>query len=236
MRFLTLVLSLISFNCISQFQDLVIVKLDNGSIPGDTYQFYAQLQNEGDHIHIVFGDEYNTLSIETTEPFYQNELGGALSTNINPKIVSLDKTVQYDSYFTIGLQNAKDNTLANFNLDLTDFEEKGDGLVTSNGAWYVTPDQPQAYCRDGNQFIMIMQLTTEGKISGNLNMQGKDNNGETWREVDYKFSTDNAISKKDFSKKQKSLIKAFKKDQKKKKKKEGNLDSNNTGTEMKEEE
>lgn len=205
--FILLALSL-SLSSMSQFEDLVIVKSNNSlGIEGTTYQFYAQLKNEDDHVHIIFGDEYNTLTIETTEPFYQNELGGPMSNNINPKVVEMDAKLKYDSYFTIGRTNSTENTLANFNLDLTEFEEKGTGFSTDNGAWYVTPDQPQAYCRDGNRFILIMQLTTTGEISGNLNLQGKDFNNITWRELDYKFSSTNAITEKAFDKLNKKLLK-----------------------------
>jgi len=160
----------ISASTQAQFQDLVIVKSKNDlGIDGTTYKFYVQLKNEDDHVHIVFGDEYNTLSIETTAPFYQNENGGALSTNINANVIELDPKLKYDSFFTIGRVNSIENTLANFNLDFADFENKGTGFSTNNGAWYVTPDQPQAYSKDGNRFVLIMQLTTTGVISGNLN-------------------------------------------------------------------
>jgi hypothetical protein len=193
-----------------QFEDLVIVKTENNQgINGTTYKFYAQLKNNGDHVHIIFGDEYNTLSIETTEPFYQNKLGGSLSTNINPNVEKVDPKVKYDSYFTIGRTNSLENTLASFNLNFSDFESKGLGFTTQNGAWYVTPDQPQAYCKDGNKFILIMQLTTTGVVTGNLNLQGKDLNNEVWKVVDKKFNTENAISLKTFEKLNKKNLKDY---------------------------
>jgi len=124
-------------------------------------------------------------------------------------VVKYDKKVKFDSFFTIGRSNSKANSLANFNIDFSGFEERGEGFTTDNGAWYVTPDQDQAYCKEGNRFIMIMQLTTSGEVTGNLNLQGMDSDKNTWRELDRKFSTENAISKKKFDKMKKKITKAY---------------------------
>jgi len=192
-------------------QDFIIVEVDNkGQVPGKTYQFYCEFTNENDHVHIVFGDEYNDMYIKSTEPFYQNEFGGAMSTNINAKLAGLDKTLKYDSYVTIGRDNSEDNYLSNFNLDLEGFEKQGGNIITADGAWYVTPDHNQAYCKDGNLHVMVMQLTTEGVITGKINLQGKDAEQILWREVDLMFTTENAISEKKFKK----LKKAKKKEKK----------------------
>lgn len=208
----TLVLCLLGLSLNAQFEKLVVVEIDNkGLVPGSTYQFYAQFLNENDHVHIIFGEENYDMYISSTERFYQNDLGGPLSTNINAKIDSLDKTVKYDSYFTIGRTNSKDNFVSNFNMELDKFETKGSGIKTDNGAWYVTPDQMQAYCKEGNKHILIMQLTSTGTITGKINLQGKDNKDLVWREMSLNFSSDDAISEKEFKKLQKNNLKNFKK-------------------------
>jgi len=56
---------------------------------------------------------------------------------------------------------------------------------------------------------LIMQLTTTGVVSGNLNLQGKDFNNETWRKVDLNFTTENSISEKTFQKLNKKLMKEY---------------------------
>ncbi len=128
MKFIyTLVLCLTTVISYAQFEELVIVEVDNkGLVPGKTYRFYAQFQNENDHVHIVFGEDNYEMYIKSTKPFYQNDLGGAMSTNINPKIDSLDRTVKYDSYLSIGRTNSNDNFVSNFNLELDEFEKEGE--------------------------------------------------------------------------------------------------------------
>ena len=179
MKFIsTLAFTLISMISFCQYQKLIVVEVDNkGLVPGKTYQFYAQFANENDHVHIIFGDDIKELVIQSTEKFYQNEFGGAMSANINPKLDSLDQTVKYDSYLSIGRTNSHENYLSNFNLDLNQFEADGSGIRTEDGAWYVTPDQDQAYCKNGNKHVLIAQLTTAGNITGQISMQGNaDNN------------------------------------------------------------
>ncbi len=209
---ITLALCAIVIFTSAQYEELVIVKVENkGIVPGTTYQFYAQFKNENDHVHIIFGDDVKELIVQSTEPFYQNEFGGAMSTNINAKLDSLDKTLKYDSYLSIGRTNSDENYLSNFNLDLSEFEAKGSGIRTDNGAWYVTPDQTQAYCKNGNKHILVLQLTTSGNITGQLSMQGKDNKSFIWRELAIPISSENAISEKEFNKIQKQNLKTFKK-------------------------
>ncbi len=203
-------LIVVSGNC--QFQEIVVVEIDNkGIVPGKTYQFYAKFKNEGDHVHLVFGDDVEEMLVKTSTSFYQNEFGGSMSSNINPKLDSLDQTVKYDSYVSIGRTNSYENYMSNFNLDLTEFEEKGSDIRTENGAWFVTPDQEQAYCRGGNKYILIMQLTTDGEISGQVSMQGKDNDGIIWRELAVPLNTNGALDEKTFRKIQKKDLKTFKK-------------------------
>lgn len=213
MKFLsTIAFTFITLLSFSQYEELLAVEIDNkGLAPGKTYQFYAQFANENDHVHIVFGDDIKELIIQSSKKFYQNEFGGAMSTNINPKLDSLDKTVRYDSYLTIGRTNSRENYLSNFNLDLSQFETDGSGIRTDDGAWYVTPDQEQAYCKNGNKHILVLQLTTAGSVSGQISMQGKDNKGLIWRELAIPISIENAISERDFIKLKKSNEKKFKK-------------------------
>ena len=213
MKFIsTLSFTLISLLSFSQYQEIIVVEIDNKSlVPGNTYQFYAQFANENDHVHIIFGDDIKELVIQSTEKFYQNEFGGAMSSNINPKLDSLDKTVRYDSYLSIGRTNSHENYLSNFNLDLNQFESDGSGIRTDDGAWYVTPDQDQAYCKNGNKHVLMAQLTTNGIITGQISMQGKDNKGSIWRELAIPISSENALSEKDFMKLRKANEKKFKK-------------------------
>lgn len=203
---------LVQFSSMGQFKDLVIVEIENkGKVPGNTFQVYVELVNDSDHVHIIMGDENSPLYINSTKPFYQFELAGALSSNMNPKIEAQFDEAKYDSYLTIGRTNSSDNFISNFNMNLDDFEATGANLATSNGAWYVTPDNGQAYCSNGNMHVLIMQLTTEGEIDANISLQGKDHFQDVWQIYDYKFTSAEAISEKEFDKIKKENLKAFKK-------------------------
>jgi len=114
---------LLHLSSIGQFKDLIIVEIDNkGKVPGRTFQVYVELTNDSDHVHMVMGDDVNDLFINSTKPFYQNEFAGALSSNMNPKIEAEFEEAKYDSYFTIGRTNSKNNFVSNFNMDFTDFD------------------------------------------------------------------------------------------------------------------
>ncbi|MFK7757969.1 MAG: hypothetical protein AB8B53_13650 [Flavobacteriales bacterium] len=203
---------LLSLSTIGQFKDLVVVEIDNkGKVPGKTFQVYVELTNDSDHVHIIFGDETSELYLRSTKPFYQNELAGALSSNLNPQIEANFDEAKFDTYLTIGRTNSKNNFISNFNMDLEAFESKGANISTINGAWYVTPDNGQAYCSKGDKHVLIMQLTSEGEIEANISLQGKDHYQDVWREIDHKFSSNEAISEKEFLKMRKANVKAFKK-------------------------
>ncbi len=206
---------LVQFSSLAQFKDLVIVEIDNkGKVPGRTFQVYVELKNDSDHVHMIMGDDQSELFITSTKPFYQNEFAGALSSNMNPKIESEFEEAKYDSYLTIGRTNSEDNFIANFNMTFDDFENNGGGIFTNNGAWYVTPDNGQAYCSEGSKHVLIMQLTTEGDIEGQISLQGKDHYQDVWQIFNYKFNSAQAISEKVFRTIDKSNRKAFKKSQK----------------------
>lgn len=152
---------------------------NNGKVPGDTYRVFAVMENEGDIIDAVYGEEKVPLKISATEPFYQHPRGGALSkdiqrydydSNVNP---AADESLMYDSWFTIGAFDNYQNQINGFIMEpqLAEFE-LGKALVTNNGAWFVTPDQRQTMA-PSNKRILLMQLTTQGEVNGLINLHGR---------------------------------------------------------------
>ena len=156
--------------------------LHASSAYGDTYRIYVDL-DAGDRLDAVYGSADNPLALGGTG-LYQNGFGGNMSTDINPLLYGAFSSLHYDSWVTIGLvdQNPDDggNALSHQGVDFSNF---GDEVTTSNGSWYVTPDDAQG--EEVNGRVLIAQLTIAGggsdsDLYGNLSFQGKLADGSTW--------------------------------------------------------
>jgi len=152
--------------------------LHASSAYGDTYRIYVDL-DAGDRLDAVYGSADNPLALGGPG-LYQNGFGGDMSTNINPLLMGAFPSLEYDSWVTIGLSDMDGNVLAQQGVDFSNF---GDEVSTSNGSWYVTPDDAQG--EEINGRVLIAQLTMSGggsdsDLYGNLNFQGKLADGSTW--------------------------------------------------------
>ena len=194
---LALIAALLPVFLFAQFDSLLVEEVDNnGIVEGRTFRIYVVVKNEGDQVHAIFADSKNNLSIKSTEPFYQNEYGGALANNINKRLKREKPALNYDSWFTIGYSDNYRNQVKDWALDFSSFENGGD-FVLEDGAWFVTPDDSQAYAK-ADKKILIAQLTTTGKITGSINIQGRTGENETdqygnlqwqtWKVVDIEFT------------------------------------------------
>jgi hypothetical protein len=63
------------------------------------------------------------------------------------------------------------NSVTPFIVEFGEFE-KGNTFFTQDGAWFVTPDKRQAMAPE-NKEILLMQLTSTGKIDGVINLHGR---------------------------------------------------------------
>lgn len=181
-RFLTLALFLGSaLASQAQFKSLVVEEVDNkGEVPGKTYRVYALMTNESDIIDAVFGDENSELLIRSSKPFYQDTAGSNVSRDIQRSIVASSRTLKYDSWVTIGYADNYMNGMMALSGEsqmqdeggLFSSFEKGGEIRTSNGAWFATPDRRQTLASDENR-VLLMQLTTEGEITGTINLHGR---------------------------------------------------------------
>ncbi len=156
----------------AQFSRLEVEEVPNkGVVPGKTYRIYAVMEREGDVIDAVYGEKNAPLRISSTAPFYQHPKGNALSADIQRYDLQNDNKLKYDSWFTIGAEDNYMNRLTGFLVDFAAFES-GATFETNNGAWFVTPDQPQGRA-PGDKRILLMQLTSAGTITGVINVHGR---------------------------------------------------------------
>lgn len=144
----------------------------------DTYRVYANFEDPGAQLVAVYGLQDTTLSIVTSGSFYQDVLGGALSTAVNPLLFGTFPTLQFDSWVTIG---SDDNTgsVDQIGIDFVPFEAGGN-LVVDNavgGTWYILPDLEPAAFPDAEGRVLLGQFTTDGIVDMNLNLQYRASSG-----------------------------------------------------------
>ena len=186
-------IALCSSSAMAQYLRLEVDEVPNGGIvPGKTYRVYVVMQNEGDCLLAVFGldkskqDKSLPLSIETTTTFYQHEMGGALSSAIQRSDVDYYPELAFDSWLALNRVDNYGNFVSavppNYTF-LDKFESEGASINISDGAWYIMPDKLQSKAGKSKR-ILIMQLTTSGRVTGLINIQGLtremfDENGES---------------------------------------------------------
>jgi MYXO-CTERM domain-containing protein len=170
----------------------VSMELVNTGDQGKTYRLFANL-DAGARIDAVYGNSVGTLSIGTTNnaTMYQNANGGPTSKEINSNFFPFVPSMEWDSYVSIGAyyQNGApfgENNLNNIGINWASFEGGGT-LETDNGSWFVTPEDVQGNELNGQVFLG--QFTVEGgtgtsaDLIGQINLQGKDANGDTWNAI-----------------------------------------------------
>lgn len=169
--------ALFAISASAQFVKLQVEKVPNsGTVPGKTYRIYAIMTNQGDIIDAIFADPKSPLTISSSAPIYQHPKGGALSSNVQRFDLGNDPKLKYDSWFTIGLDDNYNNTLTPFfqndSLEIKKFEA-GKSISLKDCAVFVLPDARQARA-DENKKILLMQLTSAGKIDGVINLHGRE--------------------------------------------------------------
>lgn len=163
--------TLVTLPVVSQVEKLVVDEAYRTEA-GITYRVYAQMKNVGDQVLAVFGDSAHVLKISSTKPFFQNRYGGSLSIHVKRNMLEVRDSLKYDSWLTIGATDNYENNLKVLGLELTAFEKSGSEIVSKDGAWYCLPIDKQSVCAEDKR-ILILQLTTQGEISGNLSIMGR---------------------------------------------------------------
>ena len=151
-----------------------------------TARIYANL-DAGSRLDAIYGNADNPLSMGTTSELFQSAFGGATTQAINPALYNAFPSLVYDSWVTIGLEDQGGNALSEIGL----IHDDASGTSTSDGSFYVTPDDAQGAEVDGR--VLIAQFTTFGYDSalvGTISLQGKNADGSNWgaESVSYDFA------------------------------------------------
>lgn len=150
------------------------------SIPGmATARLYAKLVNPTDYLTSVSGWDEMEGRIETTTSFYQHPDGWATPNNNNPLLFTPLPDLRWDSWVTIGIDVAPNGAAGEIPIGLfppqtsywVDEFEAGDDLIMDiDGAWFVTLGSSNGTAGEDLR-VLVGQFTTDGIISGYLNLQ-----------------------------------------------------------------
>ena len=154
-----------------------------------TSRIYANFTAETDELDAVYGDSSHELTVTSTAGFFNATGTGATAMDNNNAFWSIFPSMEWDSMVSIGMtHSASGGSMSNIGIDFTDFNAGGD-IVTNNGAWYSTPDQPNVLA-GADLRVLLGQFTMYGldsSVSGVLNLQGKVGDFETFVMEDVAF-------------------------------------------------
>ncbi len=155
-----------------------------------TVRVYAEL-DAGNRLDAVYGNqEFNmTLDYLDGASAYQNGYGGPTSQAINSGFFGMAPSLEWDSYVTIGALYSDgtpfgNNALQDIGINWATWDPGPGDLFSLNGAFFVTPVDPQGEEQGGR--VLIAQFTTFSgsgayDIAFSAGFQGKDDAGVTWQ-------------------------------------------------------
>ena len=152
-----------------------------------TYRIYITTNSELDKVSSVYGNINEPMSINTTGDFFQSSpLGGITPSGIISSVWDDFPSNQFDSFVTIGIdgpalasegQSSITILESGSNSWVTDFEPEaainGGSFAIDDltgGGWFTLPSASNGIAGQ-DQRVLIAQFTTNGDLSGNLNVQ-----------------------------------------------------------------
>ncbi|HIO20225.1 MAG TPA: hypothetical protein EYN11_03920 [Phycisphaerales bacterium] len=167
---------LISTIAAGDLQGVSIDSLDTGFGGFTTYRVYVDVDS-GNQVDAIFGDTDNPLTIRSSTTFYQNQFG--LYSPPAEALFGFFPCLEFDSFVSIGLLTDTNDAMLDIGIDWTDFESNGGDIYTNNGTWFATPDDAQVMEVGGR--VLIGQFTTDGNITGEINISGKNADLTSWQ-------------------------------------------------------
>ena len=150
-----------------------------------TYRFYVEMEDPTDRFSAVFGNDQASLIVNTPAGAFSSTFNASWNASgINPAFISIFPEIVADTYATIGLEGAAEASgmAGAENPSLIEdelqpitpfFQNDGATSLLSDtqigAAWYVLPWATNASPQDGSLRILVMQVTSTGNVSGQLN-------------------------------------------------------------------
>ena len=155
-------------------------------VSGNTvYRFYVQLENPTDRVSAIYGESGASLSVQTPQGAFNSPLNTSWNASgLNPAFFGAFPEMIDDSYATIGLNGpasmaqsgAEDPLLIEGDVPVINSFFVTDGAQGFNvnsavgASWFILPSATNGL-PDGDLRVLVMQVTTTGSVSGQLNYQ-----------------------------------------------------------------
>lgn len=188
MKFFTVLACLLSFTAVGQDPDAslileshpisagaaAILETDLGA-PAVCYRIYAVIPDNYE-VQILFGDTGSPMQIASAAGFYQNAFGGPTAEYIDPDAVALMPELAYDSWLTIGDNDALDNQSVLYPNDVVfaDWETGADLNISDlfgGGVLIATYGNNPQSTGDVDGKVLLAQLTSTSDVWGSVSFQ-----------------------------------------------------------------
>lgn len=153
---------------------LTTITNELGATP-TTYRIFAAFPDNYELL-TLYGVQGEPWTLTSTEPFYQDPLGGPTTADINPFQVANQPSLAYDSWFTIGDVDSLSNNLFTLTLDNV-FENWDNGAdiqiddIFGSSIFVPSLGGNAQNNPDPNGRVLIAQLTTAGEATGCISIQ-----------------------------------------------------------------
>ena len=166
-----------------------VIAHSGGTLDGQTtYRLYMNMINETDFLSSCSGDENSPLILESSSgTWYNNEFNaGWNAQGINPAFFTAFPDLAYDSFLTIGAEDATapaaqhpSSVWGEFDATTAFVGGPGFNVVVdgaTGGAWFLTfpgveaSDSHAAFAGEDLR-VLVAQFTTAGEITGQIQMQ-----------------------------------------------------------------
>ncbi|MDA0940676.1 MAG: hypothetical protein O2990_06715 [Bacteroidetes bacterium] len=150
-----------------------------------TYRFKIRMANAGDQMSAVFGVESAPMQVLVPDGAFNSTYNTSWNASgINPAFLSAFPELADDSYATIGLEGPASSGMAGAEDPsvVQDTEQPLTPFFLENGqtemlvntvtgaSWFCLNTATNTF-PDGNNEVLVMQVTTNGTVSGNINVQ-----------------------------------------------------------------